>query len=666
MTIGKLDIFFSRYYRFGVALLLLAALYLVSLQNYLFFHTIAELFSITVSFSIFMLVWNARPYLENGYLLFLGLVNLAVGGLDTIHTLAYKGMNIFPGQDADLATQLWLVSRYILALAFLLAPLFLRRHFKSGWMILALGGVTALLLISIYPLGIFPAAFIEGQGLTPFKIVSEYVIILLYAASALLLTRYRSYFNPGVLRLIVASILLGIATELAFTGYVSVYDFANMLGHYFKIIASYLLYKAIIVTGVVHPYDMIFRNLKQREQELETSHAELETLLEERNRQLEERQQMIQALRDSQIRLRRLFESNLIGIMFSNEQGDIFSANGAFLNMIGYTQDELTQGSINNSILTPPEYVERDRRGIEETHRRGSCTPYEKEYIRKDGSRVPVLIGYAVLENTQQEYVSFLLDLTRQKKDEQAIRSYTRQLEKSNRELQDFAYVASHDLQEPLRKVIAFGDRLATSLGDRLDENERDYLARMQKAATRMRLMIDDLLVLSRVTTRARPFTPVDLNQVLHDVTGDLEIRIEQSGGRVVCESLPTIQADAIQMHQLFQNLISNALKFRRPDVPPLVRISSRLAGKDAVEILVEDNGIGFDNKYLDRIFQPFQRLASRSEYEGSGMGLAICQKIVERHRGQITANSRPGEGATFVVTLPVSETQPASLSPVG
>ncbi len=646
----------EKYYRLLLAAVLLAALYLTSLQNYLLFHTIAELFSITVAFSIMVLVWNARSYLENGYLLFLGLVSLYVGGIDLLHTLAYKGMDIISKQDANLPTQLWIASRFLMAISYLAAPYFLRRRFSPGWMIFALGGATAALLLAIFQWRIFPTMYIEGQGLTAFKIISEYVIILIYAAAAWLLTRYRSYFDPGVLRLIVASILLNILTEMAFTNYVGVYDFANLLGHYCKIIASYLLYKAIIVTGVIRPYDSIFRSLTVREQELQASHDQLEGVLRERTAELEERQRMIQALRDSQMRLRRLFESNLIGIMFSDEQGEIFTANDAFLDMIGYTREDLENGLINEVNITPPEYSQRDRQGVAETHERGSCTPYEKEYVRKGGSRVPVLIGYALLENSQTEYVCFLLDLTRQKRDEQAILDYTRRLERSNRELQEFAYVASHDLQEPLRKIIAFGDRLANSAGERLDETEQDYLQRMQKAAARMRTMIDALLVLSRVTTKAQPFGPVDLNRVFRDVVGDLEIRIEQSGAYVEVEPLPVVQADALQMQQLFQNLMANALKFRQPGVPPRVRVSALLAGPGMVEVRVQDNGIGFDNKYLDRIFQPFQRLASRNEYEGSGMGLAIAAKIVERHHGRITADSCPGKGSTFIVTLPAAQ----------
>jgi signal transduction histidine kinase len=236
------------------------------------------------------------------------------------------------------------------------------------------------------------------------------------------------------------------------------------------------------------------------------------------------------------------------------------------------------------------------------------------------------------------------------------------ELERSNRELQDFAFVASHDLQEPLRKIQAFGDRLKGKHGDTLGPEGIDYLERMQAAARRMHTLINDLLTFSRVTSRAQPFVPVDLGVVAGEVLSDLEVRIQQAGARVETGDLPVIDADPLQMRQLLQNLIGNALKFHRPGDRPEVRISATVDGIDGVSgpaearITVADNGIGFDMKYLDRIFTPFQRLHGRAEYEGTGMGLAVCRRIVERHGGALTAESAPGQGARFLVRLPIHQ----------
>jgi PAS domain S-box-containing protein len=243
---------------------------------------------------------------------------------------------------------------------------------------------------------------------------------------------------------------------------------------------------------------------------------------------------------------------------------------------------------------------------------------------------------------------------------EEKLRQFTVQLERSNRELQDFAYVASHDLQEPLRKIVVFGERLKEKNSEALGPEALDYLERMQKAAARMQTLINNLLAFSRVTTKAQPFTPVNLAEVASGVVDDLEGRIELVKGRVEVGALPVIDAEALQMRQLLQNLIGNALKFHRPEEPPVVKVEAQIISapdtpaRKLCQLTISDNGIGFDEKYLDRIFNVFQRLHTRNEYEGTGMGLAIVRKIALYHGGDITAKSKPGQGATFILTLPV------------
>jgi len=228
------------------------------------------------------------------------------------------------------------------------------------------------------------------------------------------------------------------------------------------------------------------------------------------------------------------------------------------------------------------------------------------------------------------------------------------ELERSNGELQDFASVASHDLQEPLRKIQAFGDRLKTRCEADLSDDGKLYLDRMQDAARRMGILILDLLELARVTSKAQPFAPVDLSEIAGEVVSDLELRLEQSGGKIELGALPTIDADRLQMRQLMQNLLANALKFRNLDALPIVRVESETVG-DKCRLTISDNGIGFDDKHAERIFTMFQRLHGRDAYEGTGIGLAIVKKIVERHGGEISAHSGEGQGATFVVTLPLA-----------
>jgi signal transduction histidine kinase len=230
-------------------------------------------------------------------------------------------------------------------------------------------------------------------------------------------------------------------------------------------------------------------------------------------------------------------------------------------------------------------------------------------------------------------------------------------------------------LQEPLRKIVVFGERLQEKAAERLEPETLDYLQRMRKAASRMQTLINDLLAFSRVTTKAQPFHEVNLAQTAREVIEDLEGRIEMTKGRVELGELPTIDAEPLQMRQLLQNLVGNALKFRQPEVPPIVKIEARVfsgvlpqapetADQKWCELTVSDNGIGFDIKYLDRIFNVFQRLHTRNEYEGTGMGLAIARKIVLHHGGFITARSAPGQGAAFIATLPVSHEKSNSNEP--
>ena len=226
-------------------------------------------------------------------------------------------------------------------------------------------------------------------------------------------------------------------------------------------------------------------------------------------------------------------------------------------------------------------------------------------------------------------------------------------LEESNRELEQFATVASHDLQEPLHKIRAFGSLLMASYGDVIDETGRHYLEHIENAALWMQALIDNLLTLARITSSARPFTAVDLEETAREVVSDLEVAIQQSGARVEIADLPTVTGDPVQLRQLLQNLIGNALKFARKDSPPFVKLYCRPAAGEVCSIFVEDNGIGFEPEHLERVFQVFERLYGPGQYEGTGMGLAICKKIAKRHGGDITAVSKAGKGATFILNLP-------------
>ncbi|WP_394224345.1 ATP-binding protein [Alteromonas gracilis] len=265
----------------------------------------------------------------------------------------------------------------------------------------------------------------------------------------------------------------------------------------------------------------------------------------------------------------------------------------------------------------------------------------------------------AELETINEELESRIAERT------QELSVYSDELARSNRELEDFAFVASHDLQEPLRKIRAFGNRLESGYGDVIDDRGKDFLARMLNAAERMSMLISDLLAFSRVSTRGKDFQNVNLTTVVDSVLDDLEVAIEEKSAQIHVTDMPCIHGDKTQLEQLFLNLISNALKFQSEGVTPVVNIHAKDAtDEDTKDILireeyewtkvtVSDNGIGFEQSFAEKIFAPFQRLHGRSEYKGTGIGLAVCRRIVERHNGLITATSVPGEGATFTIVIP-------------
>ncbi len=398
-----------------------------------------------------------------------------------------------------------------------------------------------------------------------------------------------------------------------------------------------------------------------------------------------ERRRAEQALRQSEARFRATFENAAVGIAHVAPDGSWLRVNERLCDIVGYPREELLALSFQD--ITHPDDLEADLAFVQQCLN-GERDDYEmeKRYLHRDGHTVWIHLTVSVVRQADgavDHFISIIENIAHRKAAQQALNELTRTLEQQveartgelaeanetlqqrNRELQDFAYVASHDLQEPLRKIQAFSDLLRADYGKRLDAQGRDYVDRMESAASRMSALIKALLLFSRIATQGQPFSTLDLNSVAKQVLEDLEIRIKEAQAQVEIGVLPQIEADPTQMHQLLQNLIGNALKFSRAEVLPRVRVSGAVeedaAGRRWCRLVVEDNGIGFEEKYLDRVFSPFQRLHGRIQYEGTGMGLAICRRIVERHGGTISAESTPGEGSRFTVTLPVALASPVS-----
>lgn len=394
----------KRYLAILAVLVILLGLYLTSLYSYLLFHALAETFSIVVAFAAFVIVWNSRRFLDNNYLLFVGVAFLFVAFVDGLHMLAYKGMGVFPGYDANLPTQLWIAARYMQGVSLLLAPLFLGRRLEVRAVFFAYFSATALLL-SIFAWGIFPDCYIEGQGLTPFKRVSEYIISLSFLVAAGFLYHKRSAFEPFVLRWLVASMLFAIVAEWAFTFYVGVYDFANLIGHIAKIIGFYLVYKAIIQTALVKPYTLLFRELKQSEE------------------RVREDRDLIAGILDVAGAL----------IVVLDPEGRIVRFNRACEETTGFSSDEVVEVPFWDLFLVPEE-IELVK-GVFRSLTAGEFpNAYENYWLTKDGERR--LISWsntAVLtaDGVVKYVVGTGIDIAEQRRAEEQLRKLSRAVEQS-------------------------------------------------------------------------------------------------------------------------------------------------------------------------------------------------------------------------------------------
>jgi signal transduction histidine kinase len=500
-----------------VGFLVIAGLYASSLYSYLLFHTLIELFGIVVSLVIFVLAWNTRQVQENHYLLFLGIALLFTGALELLHTLAYKGFGVFPAHDANLPTQLWIAFRYLAAFTFLVAPLFIKRKLDVPKMIAVYALGTSLMIGAIF-LELFPECFIEGRGLTRFKIYSEYVIILMFLAGLGLLNRHGEFFDLTVLRLMDGAILASVLSELSFTQYVSVFGPANMIGHFFLLASVACIYKAIVVTGMVDPTRLLFRNLKLSEEKVSSLNEEL-----------------------------------------------------------------------------------------------------SKSVVK---------------------------------------------LEAANRELEAFSYSVSHDLRAPLRHISGFAESLAEDYAGGLDAQGKDYLARIQRGAEKMNRLIDDLLRLSQISRQEMKLGEVNLSKMASSILWGL--RESDPGRKAAINVMEGIEAAADHrlMEIVLANLLGNAWKFTSKTGNTQVEFGAMnnlhphlpagQAGLSGVGVVyyVRDNGSGFSPEFSEKMFLPFHRLHTDKEFEGTGIGLAIVERIIRRHGGRVWAEGEVGKGATVYFTL--------------
>lgn len=597
-----------------VGALLLVGLYLSSLYNYLLFHSFAEIFSVVVAVGIFIIAWNSRRFLDNSYFLFIGVAFLFVAILDLLHTLAYSGMGVFPEYGTNLATQLWVCARYLQGISLLLAPLFIGQKLRARFLFLGYGLITALVIASIFYWDIFPCCFVEGAGLTIFKKVSEYIISFILVGAIFTMFRKRRQFDTVVLKLLLAAILVTIASELSFTLYDSPFGFPNLLGHFLKIAAFYLIYKAIIETGLVKPYNLLFRDLKQREEQY-----------------------------------RDLYEEAPDAYLSCGADGIIKRANRSAAELLGYSREEL-MGMLVADLYADTPNGKAAAEGVFKRFLSGEeVRDQELEVRRADGTTVWVSLSVRPIRDKEGRVVasrSIMADITEHRKLDQL--------------KDDFIGLVSHELRSPMT-VITGAINTALTEAERLSPEETRQLLKDAAAESEsLSNLLTNLLELSRVQAQRLVLysEAIDARKIIGEAVD--KIKRQYSTHKFVISlprRLPPIYADSLRLERILYNLLENAVKYSPPGGE--VRVSAKPQGEHLV-IGVSDQGIGIPPADQAKLFAPFQRLEKRpSGVRGVGLGLMVCRRLVEAHGGNIWVESEPGHGSSFFFTMPLSQSSP-------
>jgi PAS domain S-box-containing protein len=686
----------------GCIMSIALGLYLSSRYSYLFFHCLIEIATIAVGFTLFILTWNIRQYLANTFLRLLGIGYGFIALLDLLHTLSYKGMNVFPGFDANLPTQLWIAARYLQTVTLVGALLFLERQVDDHVVFAGYAAAIAVLAAMIYS-GNFPDCFIEGVGLTAFKINSEYLISALLLAMLYLFFRQRRHFSNRTFWLITSSIACTVISELSFTAYVSVYGFANLIGHFAKLAAFYLIYRAILVTGLKDPFELIFRDLKQAEESLRQSQDTLEATVTERTAEL----------RVSEKKFRSLIDKVQTAVVLHDGQGLFLSGNPLALELLG-----LSAGQLLGKALIDPDW----------------------HFLRGDGSVMPVaeypvsrvlatqaplrdyLAGISrpdrdeviwVLVNADPQYgetggivqviVSFV-DITERMRTEEEIRilnqeleqrvlQRTAELEKKRVELQDsqialmnivedlnektlqlehvnaklkeldqlksmFIASMSHELRTPLNSIIGFSSIILNEWTGPLNPEQKENIAAVLRSGKHLLSLINDVIDVSKIETGKIEsiVEDFDVREVVMEAVETFKKDIEKKGLELTVRACRhVLHVDRRRLLQCLLNLLSNAIKFT---LKGSINIYAELSEDGSMfTIAVEDTGIGIEEQDLGKLFSPFVRLRTSMEsvIPGTGLGLYLTRKLLQEIlKGDIHVTSTHGAGSRFTIRLPV------------
>jgi PAS domain S-box-containing protein len=553
-----------------------------------------------------VITWTSRRIIDNNYLRFIGIASLFIAIIDLIHTLGYAGMGVFQGGGGNLSTSLWISARAVQAISLLIAPLLIRKKINNASLFIGYTAVTSLLLGSIFIWNVFPTAYIDGVGLTPFKINSEYIICIILLGSLILLVQKRKEFSSKVYRLLIASIILTIGSELAFTFYISVFGLFNTIGHFFKLMEFYLIYKAIIQTAITKPYNVIFRNLKQSEE-----------------------------------KLRSIFSSSSNAITVTDLNGKVIDCNQETLEIHGFSSKEEVIGRNAFTFISKKDKI-KAMQNMKKTLQKGQVKDVEYTLMTKDGREFPAEISVSVIKDysgNPTSLVNITKDITERKRlEEQLINSERLMV------IGELASSIAHELRNPLGVINNSSYYLNSKLKNVADEKVLKHLKIISKKVNSANIIISDLLDFTKTIKPILKETKI--NGVIKNALSSVNIP-ENIEVITELDEIPLMLLDSEQIQRVFKNIIINAVQAMLEGGKLTIQT---VKDGDSVNIAFKDTGIGIPKENLGKIFEPL----FSTKTTGIGLGLPICKQILGNHDGNITVQSEVSKGSTFIVKLPL------------
>jgi signal transduction histidine kinase len=658
-------------------ILILVGLYLTSLYDYLLFHSLVEIFSVLIAFGTFAIAWNCRRFMDNTFFLFLGIAYLFIGGLDLVHALAYKGMGVFPGYQTNLPTQLWIAARYMESVSLLVASTFMVRNIKMRFIFPTYILAVSLILGAIFYWHIFPDCFVEGLGLTRFKKVSEYLISSILGGSIILMFKHKTAFDVNIFWLLIASIVVTIGSELAFTFYISAYGFSNLAGHFLKAISFYLIYKAIIESSLVRPYSLIFRTLKQREEELSHFNLELEKRVEQRTvalrKEINDRKHARLELSKSKTMLQSVFDGISEPLLLLDKS--------LTLKILNKSAGEYYGKKDRDALGKPCYHAFKERSDpCEECIIASSVLEGRHGNFERKGFMNPERLERVVIYPVKNKsggngtFIIRISDITESKMLEKRLIQ--------NEKMASLGVLISgiaHEINNPnnyisvnipilrdyLNVVMPIIDDYAQKHPDleimhmpyaEFREDIFELLDNVQHGSKQIKSIVQDLKGFSKSENKKK-IEKIDLKPVIEKVVSFCRVKVERNVKTFnvhLPKNLPEVPVESQLLEQILINLLINASQaFDQPaDENSMVNLSVSMddGRENRLVIEVSDNGKGMDEETVEKVFDPF--FTTKHLEGGTGLGMYIVHNLIEKMDGQIEIDSRLGQGSNFKVIL--------------